>query len=60
VPPNQTEVMVEALRRNRTRVGYFLFTGEQHGFRKAGNIARSLDGELYFYAIEVFGCGLTF
>jgi dipeptidyl aminopeptidase/acylaminoacyl peptidase len=60
VPPNQTEVMVEALRRNRTRVGYFLFTGEQHGFRKAGNIARSLDGELTFYAIEVFGCGLTF
>ena len=60
VPPNQAEAMVEALRRNGTRVGYVLFTGEQHGFRKAGNIARSLDGELYFYAIEVFGCGLTF
>jgi dipeptidyl aminopeptidase/acylaminoacyl peptidase len=60
VPPIQTEAMVDALRRNRTRVGYFLFAGEQHGFRKAGNIARSLDGELYFYAIEVFGCGLTF
>jgi dipeptidyl aminopeptidase/acylaminoacyl peptidase len=52
--------MVEALRRNGNPVGYFLFAGEQHGFRKAGNIARSLDGELYFYAIEVFGCGLTF
>jgi len=60
VPPNQTETMVEALRRNGTRVGFFLFAGEQHGFRKAGNIARSLDGELYFYSIEVFGCGLTF
>jgi dipeptidyl aminopeptidase/acylaminoacyl peptidase len=60
VPPNQTEVMVDALRRNGNRVGYFLFAGEQHGFRKAGNIQRSLDAELYFYAIEVFGTGLTF
>jgi dipeptidyl aminopeptidase/acylaminoacyl peptidase len=60
VPPNQTEMMVAALRRNGRTVGYFLFAGEQHGFRKAGNIARSLDAELYFYATEVFGCGLTF
>jgi dipeptidyl aminopeptidase/acylaminoacyl peptidase len=60
VPPNQTEAMVDALRRNGNRVGYFLFAGEQHGFRKAGNIQRSLDAELYFYAIEVFGTGLTF
>jgi dipeptidyl aminopeptidase/acylaminoacyl peptidase len=60
VPPSQTEAMVDALRRNGTRVGYFLFAGEQHGFRKAGNIQRSLDAELYFYAIEVFGTSLTF
>ncbi len=60
VPPNQTEAMVDALRRNGQRVGYFLFAGEQHGFRKAGNIQRSLDAELYFYAFEVFGTGLTF
>jgi dipeptidyl aminopeptidase/acylaminoacyl peptidase len=60
VPPNQTEAMVDALRRNGNAVGYFLFAGEQHGFRKAGNIQRSLDAELYFYAIEVFGTGLTF
>jgi dipeptidyl aminopeptidase/acylaminoacyl peptidase len=60
VPQNQTDAMVEALRRNATKVGYFLFAGEQHGFRKAGNIQRSLDAELYFYAIEVFGTGLTF
>lgn len=60
VPPNQTDAMVAALRRNGTKVGYFLFAGEQHGFRKAGNIQRSLDAELYFYAIEVFGIGLTF
>jgi dipeptidyl aminopeptidase/acylaminoacyl peptidase len=60
VPPSQTEAMVEALRRQGKPVGYFLFTGEQHGFRKAGNIQRSLDAELYFYATEVFKTGLTF
>jgi hypothetical protein len=41
-------------------VGYFLFSGEQHGFRKAANIQRCLDAELAFYAIEVFRTGLTF
>jgi ABC-type uncharacterized transport system substrate-binding protein len=30
-----------------------LFSGEQHGFRNAANIQRSLDAELQFYAIEV-------
>jgi hypothetical protein len=37
-----------------------LFSGEQHGFRKGENIKRSLDAELYFYAINVFRIGLTF
>ncbi len=60
VPPSQAEVMVEALRRRGNAVGYFLFSGEQHGFRKAANIQRCLDAELYFYAIEVFGTELTF
>jgi dipeptidyl aminopeptidase/acylaminoacyl peptidase len=60
VPPNQTEVMVEALRRNGNAVGYFLFAGEQHGFRQAANIKRCLDAELAFYAVEVFRIGLTF
>ena len=60
VPPNQTEVMVEALRRNGNAVGYFLFAGEQHGFRQAANIKRCLDAELMFYAVEVFRSGLTF
>ena len=60
VPPNQTEAMVEALRRRGTPVGYFLFSGEQHGFRKAANIQRALDAELYFYAVQVFGTGLRF
>ena len=60
VPPNQTEKMVDALRRNRVPVGYFLFSGEQHGFRQAGNIQRALDAELYFYSFEVFGTRLSF
>ena len=60
VPPNQTEVMVEALRRKGNAVGYFLFTGEQHGFRQADNIKRCLDAELAFYAVQVFRIGLTF
>jgi dipeptidyl aminopeptidase/acylaminoacyl peptidase len=60
VPPNQTEAMVEALRLRGVPVGYFLFAGEQHGFRKAANIQRALDAELYFYAVEVFKIALTF
>jgi dipeptidyl aminopeptidase/acylaminoacyl peptidase len=60
VPSNQAESMVEALRRKGNPVGYFLFSGEQHGFRKAANIQRCLDAELAFYAIEVFRTGLTF
>ena len=58
VPPVQTELMVEALRRNGIPVGHFLFAGEQHGFRKAESIKRALDAELLFYAVNVFRCGL--
>lgn len=50
VPPNQAEMMVEVLRRKGVPVAYVLFEGEQHGFRKAENIRRALDGELYFYS----------
>ena len=60
VLPNQSEMMVEALRKKGTPVGYLLFSGEQHGFRKAENIKRALDAELYFYAINVFRTGLSF
>jgi dipeptidyl aminopeptidase/acylaminoacyl peptidase len=60
VPPNQAETMVAALRRKGNAVGYFLFAGEQHGFRQASNIQRCLDAELAFYAVEVFRTGLTF
>ena len=60
VPPNQAEAMVEALRKKGTPVGYWLFAGERHGFRKAENIKRCLDAELYFYAVNVFRTALEF
>ncbi|HYU11850.1 MAG TPA: S9 family peptidase [Stellaceae bacterium] len=60
VPPNQTEMMVEALRRRGIPVGYLLFAGEQHGFRRAETIKRALDAELYFYAALVFRTRLAF
>jgi len=50
VPPNQAEMMVIALRQKGLPVAYVLFAGEQHGFRKAENIKRTLDGEFYFYS----------
>ena len=50
VPPNQAELMVDALRRNGLPVAYIPFEGEQHGFRMAKNIKRSLEAELYFYS----------
>jgi dipeptidyl aminopeptidase/acylaminoacyl peptidase len=58
VPPNQAELMVEALRKKKLPVAYVAFEGEQHGFRKAENIKRALDGELYFYS-RVFGFELA-
>lgn len=50
VPPNQAEMMVEALRAKNLPVAYVAFEGEQHGFRRAENIKRALDGEIYFYS----------
>jgi dipeptidyl aminopeptidase/acylaminoacyl peptidase len=58
VPPNQAEMMFDALKRKGLPVAYVAFEGEQHGFRKAENIKRSLDGELYFYS-RVFGFELA-
>jgi len=60
VPPNQTEMMVDALRRRGVPTGYLLFEGEAHGFRRADNIKRALDAELYFYAALIFRTRLTF
>jgi dipeptidyl aminopeptidase/acylaminoacyl peptidase len=54
VPPNQAEAMVEVLRAKGIPVAYVAFEGEQHGFRKAENIIRAIDGEYFFFA-RIFG-----
>ncbi len=58
VPPNQAELIVDALRKKGLPVAYIPFEGEQHGFRIAKNIKRALEGELYFYS-QVFGFKLA-
>lgn len=54
VPPNQAELMVKALQEKKIPVAYLAYPGEQHGFRRAENIKRTLDAELYFHG-KVFG-----
>ncbi|MBK6767914.1 MAG: S9 family peptidase [Ardenticatenales bacterium] len=49
VPPAQAEAMVAALKAKGIPVAYVPFEGEQHGFRRAENITRALEAELYFY-----------
>ena len=58
VPPNQAEMMVDAMRKKGLPVAYVPFEGEQHGFRRAENIKRALEAELYFYS-RVFGFDLA-
>ena len=54
MPANQAEMMYEAVKVKGIPVAYLPFPGEQHGFRKAENVKRMLEGELYFYG-RVFG-----
>jgi dipeptidyl aminopeptidase/acylaminoacyl peptidase len=49
VPPDQSEKMFQAVLAKKLPVAYLTFEGEQHGFRKAENIKRVLEAELYFY-----------
>ena len=49
VPHVQADIIVEALRRKGLPFAYLPFEGEQHGFRKAENIVRAQEAELYFY-----------
>ncbi len=58
VPPNQAQMMLDALRDKGLPVAYVPFEGEQHGFRKAENVKRALDAELYFYS-RVFDFALA-
>ncbi len=58
VPPNQAEMMFDAVKAKGIPCAYLPFEGEQHGFRRAENIKRALEGELYFYS-RVFGFELA-
>ncbi len=58
VPPNQAEMMFEAVKAKGLATAYVPFEGEQHGFRRSENIKRALEAELYFYS-KVFGFDLA-
>ncbi|HXC75606.1 MAG TPA: prolyl oligopeptidase family serine peptidase, partial [Candidatus Acidoferrum sp.] len=50
VPPSQAEEFVAVCQKKKLPYAYLPFEGEQHGFRQAKNIRRSIEGELYFYS----------
>jgi dipeptidyl aminopeptidase/acylaminoacyl peptidase len=58
VPPNQSQMIVEALDANGVPWAYLEFEGEQHGFRQAATIKRALEAEAYFYS-KVLGFDLA-
>ncbi len=49
VPPAHSEKIVEAMQANGLPVGYIEFEGEGHGFRRAENLVRAIEAELWFY-----------
>ena len=48
VPPSQSEVIVDALKRRGIPYAYIAFAGEGHGFRKAENVKRASEAHLSF------------
>lgn len=50
VPPNQSEMIVEALDSNGVPWAYLAFEDEGHGFRRAETIKRALEAEAHFYS----------
>jgi dipeptidyl aminopeptidase/acylaminoacyl peptidase len=49
VPPNQSELIVEALRNRGVECEYHAYEGEGHGFRKSETIVSQIEAELAFY-----------
>lgn len=54
VPPNQSELIFNALKENCIDTAYIPFEGEGHGFRQPANKIKALNSELSFYG-QVFG-----
>ena len=50
VPPNQAELIVDAVRAKGLPYAALTFADEGHGFRRAPNIVRALEGELWFFS----------
>ena len=57
VPPEQAELLFNAMRDKGLPVAYVPFAGEGHGFRRGDSITRALEAELSFYA-QIFGFSL--
>ncbi len=49
VPPNQSEMIVAALRERGVECEYHAYEGEGHGFRQADTIVHQMNAELAFY-----------
>ncbi len=54
VPPNQAQMMFNAIKTKGLPVAMVVFEDEAHGFRQAQNIKKALDSEFYFYS-RIFG-----
>jgi len=54
VPPNQSELIYQAVKAKGVPTAFIGFDGEGHGFRKPANNIRALQSELSFYG-QVFG-----
>jgi len=54
VPPNQSKMIYEALKKKGIKTELYLYEKEQHGFRKKKNIINSLNKEADFYR-EIMG-----
>jgi dipeptidyl aminopeptidase/acylaminoacyl peptidase len=60
VPPNQAEEFAAAVRDKGLPLGYLLFKGEGHGFKKKANIRYALEAELNFYSAVLLRTGLRY
>ncbi len=49
VPPNQAQMMVDALQQKGLPIAYVTYPDEGHGFRSAGALTHSFNAELAFY-----------
>jgi len=58
VPPNQSIMIYEGLKKRGIPTILHLYPGEQHGFRQSQNIIHSLEEELAFY-LNVFNLNKT-